>query len=281
MEHIEIAANGMEFDALAAGPEQGELVVLLHGFPQSSATWAPQVRSLAEAGYRAVAPDQRGYSPGARPETIDAYRIDDLVGDVAAIADALDADRFHLVGHDWGALVTWFAAAALKDRLLTATPISSPHPLALADALADPDGDQSTRMGYVDMFRAEGSETDMLADDAAGLRLLYEMSGLAADEAEPYLEVLSTPAALGSALNWYRANDFAVPPPISPITTPTMYVWSTDDPALGPGAAHAAGDHVDGPYRFEALEGIDHWVPDHASERVTALLLEHLASISA
>ena len=107
IEPLQLPARGLAFDALAAGPPTGELVVLLHGFPQTSACWTLLLETLAAAGYRAVAPDQRGYSPTARPTTVSAYRLPELVADVAAIADRLYAGTFHLVGHDWGGVVAW------------------------------------------------------------------------------------------------------------------------------------------------------------------------------
>ncbi|MGH9182018.1 MAG: alpha/beta fold hydrolase, partial [Acidimicrobiales bacterium] len=145
---IEISVPGdgeLVFDALAAGPDDGPLVLLLHGFPQSSGEWRSQLAALAGQGYRAVAPDQRGYSPGARPDGVDAYRMPLLVGDVLAMADELGAGRFHLVGHDWGAAVAWYTAAAHPDRLLSLTAVSVPHPMAFAKALASPSGDQAER----------------------------------------------------------------------------------------------------------------------------------------
>jgi pimeloyl-ACP methyl ester carboxylesterase len=107
IEPLRLPARGLTFDALAAGPTTGELVMLLHGFPQTSACWTLLLETLAAAGYRAVAPDQRGYSPTARPTTVSAYRLRELVADVVAIAYRLDAETFHLVGHDWGGVVAW------------------------------------------------------------------------------------------------------------------------------------------------------------------------------
>lgn len=128
---LQIPARGLVFDALAAGPPTGELVMLLHGFPQTCACWTPLLDTLAEAGYRAVAPDQRGYSPKARPTTVRAYRMPELVADVVAIADRLDAETFHLVGHDWGGVVAWRLAGQQPERVATLTAVSTSHPRAL------------------------------------------------------------------------------------------------------------------------------------------------------
>ncbi|MGH9248466.1 MAG: alpha/beta fold hydrolase, partial [Acidimicrobiales bacterium] len=131
MDVTEIAVGPHTFDALADGPEDGELVLLLHGFPQTSAAWRDQVAALAAAGYRAVAPDQRGYSPRARPTELAAYAMPELVGDVIGFADVLGAERFHLVGHDWGGAVAWQVAGRHPERLHTLAAVSTPHPEAM------------------------------------------------------------------------------------------------------------------------------------------------------
>jgi pimeloyl-ACP methyl ester carboxylesterase len=271
-----VIVGDLDFTVTEAGPEDGELVVLLHGFPQTSAAWRHQVPALAEAGYRVLAPDQRGYSPGARPAGVAAYHSTELTADVLGMADALAVDRFHVVGHDWGASLTWQLACRHGDRLRTATTLSVPHPLAYSTALASKETDQESRSSYFPAFREEGSENGMLANDAAGLRMIYLASGLTEEEAGPYLAALSTPEALGAALNWYRAAGGHLIADLSPVTVPMLHVWSTNDPALGREGAEATADHVEGPYRFEVLEGVDHWIPEHAPDQLNQLLLEHL-----
>lgn len=278
---VQIPVGVEVFDALVAGPADGELVFLLHGFPQTSAAWRHQLDALGAAGYRVVAPDQRGYSPGARPVGVERYRITHLVADVLAMADELGGHRFHLVGHDWGAMVAWQVAGRHPGRLRTLTAVSVPHPVAFAAALGDQGGDQAKRSSYVSLLRSEGAVETLLADDAAVLRSFYEASGMSTDEAAPYLELLRDPAALDAAVNWYRAADAAAVEGLGPITTPTLYVWSTDDVALGREAAERTADHVEGPYRFEVLEGVDHWIPEHAADELNRLLVDHLASSDA
>lgn len=278
---LEIAVDhprwgGLVFDALAAGPTDGEPVLLLHGFPQTARCWRHQLAALGATGRRAVALTQRGYSPRARPLPVEAYTMAELVGDVVAVADQLGWDRFHLVGHDWGGAVAWQVAGRHPQRLRTLTVLSTPHPRAFAEALAEPDGDQRQRSFYVDLLRAEGSEMGLLANDAAGLRLLFAGAGMTEDEARPYLQALATVEALGAAVNWYRAARLTDVEGLGPIVAPTLYVWSTEDPALGPEAAEATAAAVEGPYRFEVLDGVDHWVPEHAADVVSALLVEHL-----
>jgi pimeloyl-ACP methyl ester carboxylesterase len=268
----------LDFDVRLAGPADGELAILLHGFPQTSLSWRAVIPALADAGYRVLAPDQRGYSPGARPEPTDAYAMGSLVGDVLALADLLGEERFHLVGHDWGGSVAWQVAGRHGDRVRSLSVLSTPHPQALADAYAGKlGGDQSDRSGYVQMFREEGSENGMLANEAAGLRLVLQASGLTETESQPYLDALGTVPALRAALNWYRAASLAEVDGLGPIRVPTLYVWSTNDLALGREAAEATAHHVEGPYTFEELEGVDHWIAEHAPGEMRSALLANFA----
>ena len=271
---LELAVGDLVFEARADGPDDGALVVLLHGFPETSLSWRHQLPALAAAGYRAVAPDQRGYSPRARPTDVGEYRFDRLTSDVLGFADALGVERFHLVGHDWGGAVAWQVAGRHPDRLDTVTSVSTPHPAAFRHAIRD--GDQRDRSGYIQFFRTPEAEPFFLDDDATGLRALYTASSMPEEAVEEYVRVLTQPGAMTGALNWYRAADLGLVEGLGPISTPTMYVWSTSDPALGPDAAEATADHVAGPYRFEVLEGVSHWIPEHAAETLNALLLAHL-----
>jgi pimeloyl-ACP methyl ester carboxylesterase len=277
IEAIEVGVGKWTFSCRVAGPPDGRLVILLHGFPQTSWSWRHQLAALGAGGYRVVAPDQRGYSPGARPEGVEHYAVEHLIADVLGIADEMGGHEFDLVGHDWGGAVAWYLAGRYPARVRTLTVVSTPHPLAFAGALAD-SGDQQQRSTYVTFFRQEGNvaELAMLADDAQGLRNLYQGSGLTPEDAEEYLGVLTQPGALTGALNYYRATGFDQAAAIGPVTAPTMYVWSTDDVALGRDAAEATGQFVEGPYRFEVLDGVSHWIPEHAPDALNDLLLAHL-----
>jgi pimeloyl-ACP methyl ester carboxylesterase len=276
-ERLEIPVGEFTFDALAAGPADGELVLLLHGFPQTSWEWRAQLQALGEAGYRAVAPDQRGYSSGARPEGVDNYHVRHLIADTLAIADWLGGHQFHLVGHDWGAALSWAVAGTHPERLRTLTILSVPHPKAFAGALAGSD-DQRGKSSYITVFRQEGvAEEGLGGNDFANLRAMLSTVG-SEEDAEEYLRVLSQPGCLTAALNWYRAMQPGLVGEIGPITTPTLYVWSTDDVALGREGAEATGRFVEGPYRFEILEGVSHWIPEHAPDELNKLLLEHIAA---
>lgn len=275
---LRLAVGDLLFEAVASGPEDGPLVLLLHGFPQTSYEWRSQLPVLAGMGFRAVAPDQRGYSPGARPEEVGAYAIRELVSDVVGMADALGHRRFHLVGHDWGAAVAWFTALAHRERVVSLVPISVPHPLAFQEALRSPSGQQARMSGYMQTFRSEGAEAMFLRDDAAFLRAIYQGAGLEAADVRAYVDVLGTAEALGAALNWYRAMELgSLTLSTTPIRMPTTYVWSTDDVALGREGAELTEKYVEGPYRFVVLEGVSHWVPEEAAERMNEILREHFS----
>jgi pimeloyl-ACP methyl ester carboxylesterase len=274
IELLQLRARGLVFDALAAGPATGEPVVLLHGFPQTSACWTRVLEALAAAGYRAVAPDQRGYSPTARPNAVRAYRMPELVADVVAIADGLGATRVHLVGHDWGGAVAWNLAGRHPERVATLTAVSTPHPGAFARALTT--GTQPLRSAYIPLFRTPRLPELLLgAYRQWGLHLLLARSGLGSEWVDTYTGALAQPGALSAALAWYRAaTPFSLRTPR--VRVPTLYVWGSGDPALGAGAATRTARWVSGAYRFEVLPGAGHWLPEHHAEELGRLLLEHL-----
>ncbi len=274
VERINLGVGDLEFDVRTAGPADGEVVLLLHGFPQTSYAWRHQLEALAAAGYRAVAPDQRGYSPRARPPEIAAYHPERLVEDTIGMADALGAARVHLVGHDFGGMVAWHTAARHTDRLHTLSVVSTPHPRAVARSILE-GGEQREKSSYMLFFRSADAEPFFLDDDAAGLR--KTLGGL--DDIDDYVRVLTQPHAMTAALNWYRALDRAVIDRMGDITTPTLYCWSTEDPALGRVAADETAAYVAGPYRFEVLAGVGHWVPEHAPDALNTLLLSHLGQL--
>ena len=261
--------DGLVLDAMATGPSDGQVVLLLHGFPQSSWCWRGVWPALAAAGLHVVAPDQRGYSPGARPAEVQDYRMAALVADAVAVLDALGSDRAHVVGHDWGAAVAWQLAGRHPDRVRTLTAVSVPHPAAFATALRT-DQDQRTRSRYMKDWQDPSTEAALLGGGLAAV--LGDEPGV---DAEHYLRALRQPGALTAALSWYRAQSAADLQGLGPILAPTLHVWSDADPALGPAATYGTAQHVAGPYRLEVLEGVGHWIPEAAADRLSALLLEH------
>ena len=266
---------GLTFDALVSGEPGGRLVLLLHGFAESMHCWRAQVAALAAAGYRAVAPNQRGYSPGARPDTGDTanYHIDRLMDDAMAIVAASgDSDRrFHLVGHDWGGSIAWALADRFPERLASLTILSRPHPNAFNRALQMQDGDQAHRSRHHKAFLEPG---------AKWLRERLAAAGVPAAAIEEHLSVLGNKAAMEAALAWYRARG-AIRAPLGPIRVPTLYIWGDADDTVGRIAAEGTADFVAAPYRLEVLPGVGHFAADQAPDRVNALLLQHVAAFPA
>ena len=276
---LELAVGDLTFRARADGPADAPVVLLLHGFPQTSRCWTAQLAALAGAGYRAVAFDQRGYSPGARPDDPSAYAMPNLVNDVLGVIDALGVETVDLAGHDFGGSVAWTVAGHHPERVRTLTIASTPHPLAFVRAYQSTAGssDQSERSGYMRAFRENPRgelEAQLLADGGAGLRFVF--SGLPDDAVDAYVEALSEPGAMVAAVDWYRSMSAKVSAAVPPCSVPTLYVWSDGDAAIGSDAAVATEQHVTGPFRFVVLEGVGHWIPELAAERFTDLLLEHL-----
>jgi pimeloyl-ACP methyl ester carboxylesterase len=271
----------LTFDALAAGEPGAPLVLLLHGFAESMHCWRAQVEALAAAGYRAVAPSQRGYSPGARPDTGDPanYHIDRLMDDAMAIvaASGYGDRRFHLVGHDWGGSIAWALADRFPQRLASLTVLSRPHPNAFNRALQMPDGDQAHRSRHHRAFLEPGAGDVVLAEDAKWLRVRWAAAGVPADAIARHLAVLGNKDAMEAALAWYRARG-AIRGPLGPIRTPTLYIWGDADDTVGRIAAEGTQDFIAAPYRFEVFAGVGHFPADQAPDRVNDLLLQQVVS---
>ncbi len=268
-----LEVRGLSFPYLASGPPDGSKVLLLHGFPQFSLEWEAQLSALGAAGYRAVAPDQRGYAPGNQPAGVSAYRADELVADVVAVLDALGWDRAHLVGHDWGGSVAWHVAGRHPDRVRSLTAVSTPHPRAFTAAI-DSGGEQIAKSAYFATFREPGAgEEALLASDAAALRDV--LAGL--PNTERYVQRHSDRQTLTSALNWYRAMRRRDSEQTGAVTVPTLYVWGEEDSAFAREAAEATAEFVAAAYTFVPLPGAGHWIPETHAGELNHLLLAHLA----
>jgi pimeloyl-ACP methyl ester carboxylesterase len=266
--------NGLVFNVAEQGDPNGSPVLLLHGFPQTHRAYDALAARLVPRGLRLIAPDQRGYSPGARPADAAAYAMHELVGDAARILDAYGIDSADVVAHDWGSAVAWSLASTRPERVRTLTAVSVPHPRAMSDALRDATSGQRERSSYMQLFRMVGkAEELLLEDDAKRLRAMFEP--LSDATAEPHVRALSDPATLMAALSWYRApqKELAALPEA---TVPTTFVWSTGDPAIGRAAAEGCALYATGSYRFVVLDGISHWIPEQAPDALADAVLDRL-----
>jgi pimeloyl-ACP methyl ester carboxylesterase len=266
------------FDVLDSGPADGAAVVLLHGFPQNARAFDRLSPALHAAGLRTLAPDQRGYSPGARPKGRSAYVLREVVDDVLALLDAGLPDA-HLVGHDWGGLAAWALAAWHPWRVRTLTVLSVPHPAAMSQALRT--SDQALRSSYIGFFQLPAvPEAVLLAGQGALLRRTLHGAGLPEHLVDAYLDRLREPGALTGALNWYRALPLPARTPVGTVRVPTLHVWGDRDPYLGRAAVEASAEYVAAPYRLEVLAGAGHWLPELAADRLGELLPAHVRAHS-
>jgi len=279
----------LTFDALVAGDptaaKRGRLVLLLHGWPQNAETWRPLLGPLAAAGYFAVTPSQRGFSPGARPLGTAAYDTVNMVNDTLAMADALGAPRFHLVSHDWGGMVAWRVAAAAPARVRSMTVLSTTHPKALLESSLDLSTGQLGNFAYMLFAAADGFDQTALAFDGyffiEGLKSL----GLPDAQARQYYAFLKDPAAMRASLEWYRANspfrsslEWMVTMPLT--TVPTTLIWGQNEFAFTRDSAQRTAKFVNAPYRFVELPGVGHWIPETASSAVRDLMLQQIRATS-
>jgi pimeloyl-ACP methyl ester carboxylesterase len=279
-----VRANGLRFRALVDGPPDGEMVILLHGFPEGAESWSKQVDALAKAGCMAVAPDLRGYGLSDAPDGIEPYAIGHLVDDVAEIIKAFGRPDAHVAGHDWGAIVAWFFAGRHPEMAKTLTALSVAHPAALAEA-SRVDEDQRERSRYVALFVQEGKAEHVLADeDHRRLRAMFSIgpnpTAVPPPVIEHFVRSLGRPGRLTAALNYYRANlgagggAWAALAQEVKITKPTVLLWGDGDPALGRRAVEATEHHVQGPFRLEVLEGAGHWLQFERPAEVSRSLVQ-------
>ena len=272
VEETQMSVGEHTYDIRRAG-DGGELVILLHGFPETSHMWLPLLEHLAANGYTALAPDLKGYSPGARPAAAEHYSHVAMAGDILAMADALGRDRFHLVGHDHGAGLGWHMAGRHAERLMSWTALSVPHVDAFLQAIAT-NAEQRQRSGYMDFFRQVGTaEAALSANDFAAMRNIWTAS--APEQVEEYLRVLRQPGALTGALNWYRGGFTEERQAVGQVSVPTLLIWGNQDQAIGRPGVTATPPLMDGPYRLLELDA-GHWLIQEAEADVLRETLAHI-----
>ena len=267
--------DGLTFDVRDAGPADGEPVILLHGFPQDSAAWDQVAPALHQAGLRTLAPDQRGCSPMARPRGRGRYRLRETTADVLALMDAAGLESAHVVGHDWGGMVAGALAAWPPDRVRTLSVLSVPHPAAMAKAMVT--SDQALRSYYMFAFQLPLlPERLLLSGGGTPLRRMLRGGGLSREAAAHYVARMREPGALSAALGWYRAMPLSTRDRVGTVRVPTLHVWSTGDAFLGRAGIEDTARFVDAPYRLEIIEGVSHWLPELAADRVAELVTTHV-----
>jgi pimeloyl-ACP methyl ester carboxylesterase len=272
-----VSRDGLTFDVLDDGPIDGEVVLLLHGFPERATSWRYVAPLLHAAGLRTLALDQRGYSEGARPSGRRAYRLTELVDDAAALVERVGG-AVHVVGHDWGAAVAWGLAARRPVLVRTLTAVSVPHPAAFQKAvLTSPQG---LRSWYMLLFQAP-----FLVELAARRRggafdLGLAQSGMTREEVARCRREVVESGALTGGLCWYRAIPFVDRSLATRHTTvPTTFVWSDGDTAIDRRGAELTAAYVDAPYAFVELNGVSHWIPTQAPERLASAVLDRVWSV--
>lgn len=273
----EIGAGGFTFDLLDEGDSASTAlpVLLLHGFPQDLTSWNALAAGLQRAGYRTIRPNLRGYSAGARPTDVDAYRMRHLVDDALGLLDALSIERCHVIGHDWGGALAWALASEAPERVATLTVLSTPYPSAMTRVALR--SDQGLRSWYMAAFQLPSLPERLLRPPSKAWSAL--MRGLPPAARQHYTERASEAGALTGMLAWYRAMGREMRDPSlhwHRIKVPTLYCWGARDPALGAAAAQATRSYVTGPYTFLVLPDQGHWLPERAADRILPALVEHL-----
>jgi pimeloyl-ACP methyl ester carboxylesterase len=276
-----VAVGDLTLNVAEAGA--GAPVILLHGWPDSWHLWRAQMEALVGSGHRVIAPDLRGFGLSDAPEEVEEYGLGKLIGDVTAVMDEFQIERAAIVGHDWGSALAWLVATFVPDRVERLVAVSVGHPRAFAGAGFA----QKQLSWYMMWFQFPGVAERVLAEHDWYFFRNWAHAG-AARGSDEYMERqiadLSRPGRLTAGFNWYRAN---ISPDtfagdgryldLPPTGCPAMGVWSSGDMALGELQMTGSQAFVSGPWRYERIEGVSHWIPVYASERLSELLVEFLA----
>lgn len=287
-------ANGIALDVVDVGPRDAPVLIFLHGFPESHRTWRHQIAHLSDR-YRCVAPDQRGYRGSSKPQEVEAYTPDKLIGDVFLLADALGIETFTIIGHDWGGAIAWGTAIAgqMNGRVTRAVVANAPHP-AIFQKLLYTNAQQRLSSQYMRGFRDPANDALVREHGLAGI-LLKEVkwgrpSQMEPEERDALLTDWQDREAAFGMLNWYRASPIDVPPPDAPyalpegwtppalpkLTIPTLVIWAMDDLAL-PAANIEGMDEVIEDLTLVEVPDCGHFVPWEAPDAVNAAMDAFLA----
>ena len=262
------------FDCRVSGSEQHELVIFLHGFPETSFMWRKIMNKVSSLDFYCIAPDMRGYSQGACPKGAKNYTINKLSNDILDLAQLANKDKFHLIGHDWGAVIGWNIVYNNPDRIISWTGMSVPHNRAFGKALKT-NKDQQKMSRYIKWFLLPLlPEILIRKNDFEKFRKLWKQSD--PEELDNYLSVFRRKKSLTAALNYYRANIGRIKSePIGDIHTPTLFIWGKNDKAIGAFAAESNHKYMKGDYAFRALDG-GHWLIQSNYPEVETAIVAHL-----
>ena len=274
----DVKVNDLTFTCRVSGLENtGDAVILLHGFPETSRMYYNLIPVLVSEGFKVVAPDQRGYSPGARLPKISDYSIDKLSQDVIDIADAFQFEKFHLIGHDWGSAVGWVTVAFHSDRVISWTALSVPHLDAFFEAMNN-NPEQQRKSQYIIFFKK--AIFPELYFKIFGYKYLKDIWRKSSQlEIEKYLAVFKQRGVLKASLNWYRANINDENKMIGDIDTPTLIIYGLKDMAIGEKSVDESVKYLKGYYKIEKLE-TGHWLIQESFEAISKSIINHLTNYS-
>ncbi len=270
--------DSLTFDVHDEGPLDGDPVVLLHGFPERASCWRDVVPLLHARGLRTYAPDQRGYSPGARPSHRRDYTMDKLEGDVVALIETI-GPPVHLVGHDWGANSAWLVTAHRPELVRSLTAVSVPHPAAFRRAMFG--SRQFFSSWYMGAFQTPRLPERLAAKPGGRFDQGLRNGGMTEADLERFRREIVDYGALSGGLNWYRAMPFTDQKAIATsVGVPTTMVWSDGDIGVRRVSVDRCADHVTGPYELVVLEGVSHWIPTQAPKPLAEAILDRIDSVA-
>ena len=277
-----VTVNDLQFQCRIAGMEnEGDGVILLHGFPETSHMWIDLIPLLASEGYRVVSPDQRGYNPGSLPSNKSEYQLNKLCDDIFQLADEFDFEQFHLVGHDWGSSVGWAMLTIDSDRFLSWSALSVPHLKAFMNAYKT-DEEQQKKSRYIGFFKLPFlPECYFTFNNHSKMKSLWHFSS--PEQVDVYLQAFSQKRVLKSALNWYRANlgrtSSGSIKNIGEVHIPTLLIWGNRDSAIGRAGVEANAKYMKGPYTFIELDA-GHWLIQESFQKVSEAIIDHINKYS-
>ena len=277
-----VETNGIKLHVVTAGPEDGQPVLWLHGFPEFWYGWRKQFPALADAGYRVIVPDQRGYNLSDKPKGVKAYTIDKLTGDILGLVNALGYKQVNLIGHDWGAMVAWVFAIQHPEQLHRLGILNVPHPAVMLNFLRRGDPEQLRRSWYIFAFQIPWLPEYFLRKDGwrNSVRVLRgggKIHTFTNEDIQEYKKAWSQPGAMTAMINWYRAAARYWPklPRDLCVKVPTLMLWGMQDVALSHRMARLSMDYCDNG-KLVFFEEATHWVQHDEADAVNQLLLEFL-----